>query len=98
MIELEKTYLAKYLPLELKKSDSKEIIDIYIPANIQHAHRRLRIRKNGNDFEITKKMPIKYGDASAQKEQTIVLNEEEYEELNQHKGKRVRKIRHYFPY
>ncbi len=96
MIELEKTYLAKYLPKDLEKFPSKEIIDIYIPKEDDHP--KIRVRKNGNKFEITKKQPIKDGDASAQKEQTIILNQKEFESLNKLEGKRVRKIRYNYPF
>ncbi|MFW5884754.1 MAG: CYTH domain-containing protein [Patescibacteria group bacterium] len=95
MLELEKTYLAKYLPEDLKKSPSKELIDVYIPGS--HLHPRLRLRKNGGNFEITKKQPKVEGDASAQTEETIVLSREEFEALNnQVEGKRVRKIRYFY--
>lgn len=53
MIELERTYLAKYIPDGLKECKSKEIIDLYIPrANV---HPKVRVRKNGDIYEMTKK-------------------------------------------
>ena len=96
MIELEKTYLAKYLPKDLAKSASKEIIDVYFPKEEEHP--KLRIRKRGDKYRITKKQPIQDGDASTQKEQTIVLTEKEFESLNKLEGKRVRKIRYYYEF
>ena len=57
-IELEKTYLAKYLPGGLKDSPSKEIKDIYIPESIDHPV--LRIRKRDDKYEITKKTTSKW--------------------------------------
>lgn len=96
MIELEKTYLAKYLPEGLKKCESKEILDIYLPTSSRHPN--LRIRKNGEKYEITKKTPIK-GDASQQKEETTTLTEGEFEELNSRlEGKRTHKIRYRYPW
>src|SRR3989338_5295798 len=94
MIELEKTYLAKYLP-DLKKCKSKEIIDIYLPKSAKHPV--LRIRKNGDKFEMTKKQPIGE-DKTIQEEQTIILTKEEFQELSSLEGKRIHKIRFYFPY
>jgi len=94
MIELEKTYLAKEIPVGLKNCKSKEIIDIYIPASAEHA--KLRIRKNGDKFEMTKKKPVNEEDASHQEEQTIVLSEEEFEALDKLEGKRTHKIRYYY--
>jgi len=96
MIELEKTYLAKHLPKDLEKSPSKEIIDVYFPKEEEHP--KIRIRKRGGEYRITKKQPIQNGDASVQKEQTIVLTEKEFESLNKLEGKRVRKIRYYYPF
>ena len=96
MIELEKTYLAKSLPAGLKNCKHKEIIDIYIPKPSRHP--KLRIRKNGDKYEITKKEPVNTNDASHQKEQTIVLTEEEFNELARLDGKKTHKIRYYYNY
>ena len=90
MIELEKTYLAKFIPGGLK--DKKEMLDIFIPKN--SVHPILRIRKNGEQFEITKKYPVEDGDASKQHEFTIKLTKEEFEELSLIEGKRTEKHRY----
>lgn len=94
-IEIEKTYLAKYLPSGLKDCESKEIIDFYVPKNAAHA--RLRIRKNGSIFVITKKKPIKAGDASTQFEDNIEINEDEFKAFYDLPSDRIRKIRYYYP-
>jgi CYTH domain-containing protein len=94
-IELERTFLLKYIPPNLKKSKSKELIDIYIPKSSKHPH--LRIRKRGNKFEITKKVPIKEKDSSEQHEFTIVLDSEEFKSLTKVNGKKIRKIRYFYP-
>lgn len=96
MIELEKTYLAKHLPSDLKNCKYKEIIDIYIPRESEHP--KLRIRKNGDKFEMTKKEPINESDASKQTEQTIFLTESEFNSLSKLRGKKVEKIRYYYPF
>ena len=96
MIELEKTYLAKEIPENLQNCKFKEIIDIYVPKDREHP--KLRLRKNDDRFELTKKEPVVEGDASHQEERTIKLTEIEFEALNQLEGKRVRKLRHYFGY
>jgi adenylate cyclase len=95
MIELERTYLAKYLPDDLEKSEKKEIIDIYIPEN--SVHPCVRIRKNGDKYEITKKTPLK-DDPSEMREQTIKLTEKEFEIFSKLPGRRVSKIRYLYPY
>ncbi len=95
MIELERTYLAKYLPKNLEKCKKEEILDIYIPKSAFHPV--LRIRKRGEEYKITKKEPIK-GNASVQKEQTINLSREEFEALSKIDGKKLRKLRYYYPH
>lgn len=96
MIELERTYLLKTIPKDLTKSNFKEIIDIYIPKNSNHPV--LRIRKNGNKYEMTKKQPVHGKDSSKQEEQTIILSSEEFESLNNIDGKKVHKIRYNYEY
>jgi len=96
MIELERTFLAKQLPAGIEKCKSKEIIDIYYPESAEHPV--LRLRKDGNKYELTKKEPVKEGDASHQKEQTIMLTKEEFETLSQLEGKRLEKVRYEYDY
>ncbi len=95
MEELELTYLAKILPSGLKDVEKKEMLDIYIPASSDHP--TLRIRKNGDKHEITKKQPIVDGDASRQLETTIKLTPAEFADLSQLPGKRVQKTRYLYP-
>jgi len=94
MLELERTFLAKYLPSDLKQHAVKEIIDIYIPA--VSLHPTLRIRKSGEKYEITKKEP-KGKDSSVFTEETIKLTEEEFKTLSATHGKRVAKDRYLYP-
>ncbi|TSC78767.1 MAG: hypothetical protein G01um101433_99 [Parcubacteria group bacterium Gr01-1014_33] len=94
MIEFEKTYLAKYFPEGLRDSPSKEIIDIYIPKSAMHP--TLRIRQNGEKYEVTKKELVKDNDSSERHEYTISLTKDEYEVLATLKGKRVSKVRYYY--
>jgi CYTH domain-containing protein len=95
MIELERTFLAKRLPEGLEDCKSKETLDVYIPKD--SVHPCLRIRKQGDRCEITKKEPVKEGDASQQVETTISLTPAEFESFDKLEGKRLRKIRHYLP-
>ncbi len=92
--EFELTYLVKELPTDVQGSPSKEILDIYLPANADHAI--LRIRKSGDKCEITKKVPAHGTDSSHQIENTIPLTPEEFADLSTLPGKRVRKLRYYY--
>jgi len=94
-IELEKTFLAKSLPQDLKNFSSREIIDIYIPKSERHP--TLRIRKNGDKFEITKKSPVE-DSASMQHEHTIILTKDEFDSLSKIPGKIARKIRYLYKF
>ncbi len=94
MIELELTFLAKSLPANLKNCASKKIVDLYIEGGSIHSS--LRIRKNGDQFELTRKVPVEAGDASKQTETTISLNKEEFESLADSKARRIEKTRYYF--
>ncbi len=95
-IELERTFLLKYTPEGLEKCNSVEIIDIYIPRSAGNPI--LRIRKSGEKYVITKKQPIKGIDSSEQNEESIPLSFEEFKELGLLEGKRLRKIRYYYPF
>ncbi|MBU2590191.1 MAG: hypothetical protein KKA65_00865 [Nanoarchaeota archaeon] len=96
MIELEKTYLAKFIPEGLKDCKFKEVIDVYFPK--ASAHPKLRLRKSSDNYEMTKKEPVNEGDASHQKEQTILLTKPEFEALLEIEGKKVHKLRYYYEY
>lgn len=93
-IELERTFLLKYIPKGLEECEFKEILDIYIPAD--SIHPVTRIRKSGDKFVITKKEPISGTDSSEQSEHTISLTENEFNELSQIQGKRLHKNRHFY--
>lgn len=81
-IELEYTYLAAYLPKELADVAPVRLVDVYIPEH-SGAHPHMRVRQKGNVYEITKKIPLKQGDASVMVEQTIPLDEVEFDHLRQ---------------
>lgn len=89
MIELEKTFLAKYVPEGVKRKH--EIVDIYLPKAREHPV--LRLRKKDDEYLLVKKKHVDK-DVSEQKEETINLSEEEYNELAKLEGKRLRKIRY----
>lgn len=96
MIELERTYLAKELPLGIENCRHKEIIDVYYPLGARHP--TLRLRKNGDKYEMTKKERLDPNDASKQEEHTISLTKEEFENLRKAPGKEVQKVRYYYDY
>jgi CYTH domain-containing protein len=91
MLELERTYLARFLPDDLAQASHREIIDIYFPEVSRHPV--MRLRKNGDVFEITKKKPVG-SDKSTQHEQTISLDSAEFAALAKLPGKHVAKERY----
>ncbi len=96
MIEHEKTFLLKTIPFNLENYPSKEIKDHYFP--ILSEHPKLRVRKNGKNYEMTKKTLINENDCSIQKEQTIQLSKSEYQTLVDLPNKSIHKRRYYVPY
>jgi CYTH domain-containing protein len=94
-IELEKTYLVKYLPEGLATFPHKELLDIYIPQNDPHP--LLRLRKHGDRHEITRKEKVA-DDVSEMREHTITITAAQFDALAKVEGKRVHKIRYYYPY
>ncbi len=94
MIEIEKTFLAKYLPTDLKNFPAKEMLDIYVGTEMPHPD--LRIRKNGDKYEFTRKSPISESDVSVQKETTISLSKNEFDDLSFTRGKKIQKTRYLY--
>lgn len=92
-IELETTYLAKEIPEGVLDAPSKEVIDLFIPKSADHPH--LRIRKNGDTYEITDKRPVE-DDKTVMRELTIPLSEEQFGDLVQAPGKRASKVRYFW--
>ena len=95
MDELELTYLIKNIPEGLLECPAKKMVDRYIPA--ESAHPTLRLRKSGGKMELTKKEPLRDGDASHQIEKTIPLTQEEYSVLGKVPAKVVAKTRYLYP-
>lgn len=95
-IELELTYLVRFLPKDLDKFEIVEIFDMYLPALNEHP--KLRLRKNNSKMQLVKKILVSEGDLSVQIEQTIELDEAEFKALRQLKGKAVHKLRYKYPY
>jgi len=93
MIERERTFLIKELPETLQECLSREMYDLYIPANVAHPH--TRIRQNGDAYEFTKKRPVD-GDASKQIESTVYLTSDEFESLKSSDAKPVSKRRYFY--
>jgi CYTH domain-containing protein len=95
-VELELTYLAKTLPVGLAGCPSKLIVDVYYPASADHPV--VRVRQNGDTYQITKKTIIDGTDSSRMNEETIHLTAEEFAGLAANGGKRVAKRRYLYDF
>lgn len=95
MKELERTFLCRELPHDISKAERKEVFDCYIPKNSSHPV--LRIRKNGEKFCITKKKPLNEN-VTMFDEETIHVDQEEFNVLSQLNGKKLRKYRYNYPF
>jgi CYTH domain-containing protein len=91
-LELELTYLAKLLPTEIKGTKPQELVDTYVPEDSEFPI--LRLRRNGNAYEITKKVAVAENDFSAHTEHTISLSRDEHEALSKSSNRIVRKLRY----
>jgi adenylate cyclase len=94
--EYEVGYLAQSIPEGLAACKHAIIEDIYFPGTV--AHPKLRIRRKGDDYELTKKTAIDPNDLGQQREENILLTPEEYRGLAKGDGKVVSKVRYYMPY
>lgn len=95
-VEIELTYLAKYIPPGLDHSSFKDFHDLYIPEADLHPH--LRLRKRGEFLELTKKIVIESGNLSEHREITLPLTQLEYDELATVRGRALTKRRFFLPY
>ncbi|OYU47326.1 MAG: hypothetical protein CFE31_17580 [Rhizobiales bacterium PAR1] len=78
-VEIERRFLAREVPSEFTNIEGRIVSDRYIPANADHCY--LRIRRDGNNFQITKKILKQDGDLSQMREYTIPLSIVEYDAL-----------------
>lgn len=93
--EIERTFLAKTIPIDLPNCKFIPVQDTYLPFSSPHP--KVHIRKLGDQYELTKKVAINEYDHSMQHEHTIELTQEEYDELATVNGKRISKRRYYLP-
>jgi CYTH domain-containing protein len=77
MLEIEKTFLVKKIPVNLTSYKSYQIKQGYISSPPSP----LRIRQKGGAFELTKKKPLKEGDFNSVEEANIYLTEYEFNKL-----------------
>jgi CYTH domain-containing protein len=69
---------------------------VYFPVHVQHTH--LRIRRSGDDYELTKKTSLDPNGQGQQREENIALSAEEYQSLSKGESRTVSKVRYYMPY
>jgi adenylate cyclase len=94
MIKLEKTYLVKHLPANLSEYPHIEFEDVYIPADVDLP--KIRLRRGGDKYFLTKKIEVKEGGGTVQRELNTDLTFEEYEVLRDASERLIRKIRYYY--
>ena len=93
MLEIEKTFLVKKIPINLSSYKSDRIKQGYISSSPSP----LRIRQKGDKFELTKKIPLKEGDFSSAEEINILLTEYEFNKLWPLIERSLEKTRYYIP-
>lgn len=93
MIEIEKTFLVKQIPKNLSSYKSFKIKQGYLSST----HPALRIRQKGDQFELTKKIPLKSSDFSTVEEINIPLTKNEFNKLWPLTEKKLQKTRYLIP-
>lgn len=92
-MEFELTFLAREMPPEIKGNSGELLTDTYFPeTGVRHPS--LRIRQRGDVRELTKKIQLADGDASAHRELTVPLTREEYSGLAGDNKRTVSKVRY----
>jgi len=91
-LELELTFLATHIPSEIDGVKPVAMEDTYFPED-QSIHAHLRVRAKDDRYEITKKVSVVEGDASAHLESTIPLDEDEYLSLISASARKIQKDR-----
>lgn len=94
-VEIELAYLPKWLPEELSTVTPTRIADVYISSEADLLT-KLRLRQNGQRFELTKKVVLDPSDLSVQQEYNTPLTAEEFEKLRAVDGREVIKDRYVF--
>ncbi len=89
-IELERTFLARYIPENI--GDFEELEDNYIPKDSDHPI--LRLRRRDEKFFMTKKSLKEEGNFTEFIEETIKLSSKEYSFLDRLDGKKHSKKRY----
>ncbi len=92
MIELERTFLVRSLPRGWRRLPGLEIYDRYFP--VSSIHPDIRLRQKGQELTLTKKHPIRPGDASRQEEQTISLSSADFQVFKKIPALILSKTRH----
>ena len=93
LIEIEKTFLLIKAPEWVNEVSGRLIIDTYFPESADH-HPKLRVRQDGDKYELTKKSLIDPSDASQQYETTVELSEAEFNCLVQASSRKLVKTRY----
>jgi CYTH domain-containing protein len=91
-LELELSYLAEFIPPQVKSVDPRYVEDTYFSNS--DAESVLRLRRIGDSYLISKKVQVVGKNGTTSTEQSIVLSEEEYRSISCIKGMlRVQKNR-----
>ena len=95
-VEIEVAYLVASIPAEAASVTPKRIRDIYL-SDSEDLLTKLRLRQQGDAFELTKKVVVDPSNLSVQREYTVPLSSDEFELLRRAGGREVIKDRYTFP-
>lgn len=97
-IELELAWLVIYLPKDLKRYKPVEIIQAYLENTNETNISNIRIRKQGDKYQCTKKFYVGSHEETGQnREETIEISKKRFEELLKTTDKIIYKKRYKYP-
>ena len=93
-IEIEKTYLAKFIPNDINEFKFSSITDSYF--KIMDDLNRIRIREKDEKIELTKKSLTPELNHGINKEETIILTKKELKNFYKVETEKIIKKRYYY--
>ncbi|KKR05975.1 MAG: hypothetical protein UT34_C0001G0015 [candidate division WS6 bacterium GW2011_GWF2_39_15] len=95
MLEVERRFLLKYIPDNVREVEGTLMEDYMILTGEIHPH--LRLRRKGNHYELTKKYQRDVNEKKLEMiEETIILDQREFEALRHLQTKSQKKFRYRF--
>lgn len=91
-VKYESIYLAKYIPLEIWSLEYVTIEEKFMPE-VEGGHPRVRLKRTGNEYSITRKSRVNLRRSPRHCETTVRLTRRQFERLSRQTGKYLKRKR-----